>query len=243
MMLNTVDDYSIKYVTIQSTISVVTAPILLLYITYFDSLYGVGKYTAIHIPAFIIAVEIIKLYLSTMRNSSSFSGRDNKTVKKSYMKIKMKEIFKCLLLILSTVTIYYVIAVLFGAEIFEKSEETLMLSIIVASLTVVPSCLNLGAEQTISFLVGKYTSSNPISDMIMQSILLTFFGTWLGAITIPLDWERPWQKWPIPCYLGALLGNIVACILTLIKLLPSIVKVYTGKSLKINKFYDVKSKM
>uniref|UniRef100_A0A673LQC5 Phosphatidylinositol-glycan biosynthesis class F protein-like n=1 Tax=Sinocyclocheilus rhinocerous TaxID=307959 RepID=A0A673LQC5_9TELE len=31
-------------------------------------------------------------------------------------------------------------------------------------------------------------------------------GAWLGALPIPLDWDRPWQIWPISCTLGATTG-------------------------------------
>uniref|UniRef100_A0A8C2D4D2 Phosphatidylinositol glycan anchor biosynthesis, class F n=1 Tax=Cyprinus carpio TaxID=7962 RepID=A0A8C2D4D2_CYPCA len=31
-------------------------------------------------------------------------------------------------------------------------------------------------------------------------------GAWLGAFPIPLDWDRPWQVWPISCTLGATTG-------------------------------------
>jgi hypothetical protein len=31
-------------------------------------------------------------------------------------------------------------------------------------------------------------------------------GAWCGAMVIPLDWDRPWQKWPIPCVAGAVVG-------------------------------------
>jgi len=26
---------------------------------------------------------------------------------------------------------------------------------------------------------------------------------------IPLDWNKPYQIWPIPCILGAVIGNLV----------------------------------
>lgn len=36
-------------------------------------------------------------------------------------------------------------------------------------------------------------------------------GAWLGAVPIPLDWDREWQKWPVTIvvgtYLGYCLGN------------------------------------
>ena len=38
-------------------------------------------------------------------------------------------------------------------------------------------------------------------------------GAWCGAMVIPLDWDRPWQKWPVPCVAGAVagFGGGVAC--------------------------------
>jgi hypothetical protein len=41
-------------------------------------------------------------------------------------------------------------------------------------------------------------------------------GAWLGAIVIPLDWERPWQQWPVSCVLGALLGQSVGSVGTIV---------------------------
>lgn len=38
-------------------------------------------------------------------------------------------------------------------------------------------------------------------------------GAWLGAIPIPLDWDREWQKWPVTvvagCYVGAVVGKLL----------------------------------
>jgi phosphatidylinositol glycan class F len=37
-------------------------------------------------------------------------------------------------------------------------------------------------------------------------------GAWVGAIPIPLDWDREWQKWPVTIicgmYTGAVLGKV-----------------------------------
>lgn len=37
-------------------------------------------------------------------------------------------------------------------------------------------------------------------------------GAWIGAIPIPLDWDREWQKWPVTIvgglYAGAVLGKL-----------------------------------
>lgn len=38
-------------------------------------------------------------------------------------------------------------------------------------------------------------------------------GAWVGAVPIPLDWDREWQKWPVTvlvgCYGGAVVGKVV----------------------------------
>lgn len=31
-------------------------------------------------------------------------------------------------------------------------------------------------------------------------------GAWLGAIPIPLDWDRVWQRWPVTPLVGAVGG-------------------------------------
>ena len=40
----------------------------------------------------------------------------------------------------------------------------------------------------------------------------TVVGAWSGAIPTVLDWNRPWQKWPITCTYGALLGYIAGVV-------------------------------
>jgi phosphatidylinositol glycan class F len=31
-------------------------------------------------------------------------------------------------------------------------------------------------------------------------------GAWLGAVPIPLDWDREWQKWPVTIVAGMYIG-------------------------------------
>ncbi|KAF9419313.1 kinesin-like protein Klp8 [Podila epigama] len=51
--------------------------------------------------------------------------------------------------------------------------------------------------------------------------MTAIFGAWLGAIVIPLDWDRPWQAWPVPCVLGAFLfymiGTIIGLVVCIVK--------------------------
>lgn len=34
-------------------------------------------------------------------------------------------------------------------------------------------------------------------------------GSWIGAIPIPLDWDREWQKWPVTIVTGLYVGAVV----------------------------------
>lgn len=34
-------------------------------------------------------------------------------------------------------------------------------------------------------------------------------GAWIGAIPIPLDWDRDWQRWPVTVVVGMYFGAVV----------------------------------
>lgn len=44
------------------------------------------------------------------------------------------------------------------------------------------------------------------------------FGTWLGAFVIPLDWDRWWQEWPLPCIFGAIGGFTIGLLESYVEL-------------------------
>ena len=138
-------------------------------------------------------------------------------------KNKIKEILKCFVIMTMMIAIYFTVAVLFGAEIFTKHEETLMLSILMCILTILPACLNLGANSVLTLLFGQKPVNDVLWTSLLKNVQITLLGVWLGAFVIPLDWDRPWQEWPIPCASGALLGFTAANIYTLVNVVPKII--------------------
>ena len=50
-------------------------------------------------------------------------------------------------------------------------------------------------------------------DTVWGTTVGVALGAWLGAVPIPLDWDREWQKWPVTIvagmYAGALFGNLI----------------------------------
>lgn len=46
-------------------------------------------------------------------------------------------------------------------------------------------------------------------DEVFGGAVCCFLGAWLGAVPIPLDWDREWQKWPVTVVTGAYVGCVV----------------------------------
>lgn len=46
-------------------------------------------------------------------------------------------------------------------------------------------------------------------DAVWGATVGTALGAWLGAVPIPLDWDRDWQRWPVTICAGMWIGWIV----------------------------------
>ncbi|KAH7083807.1 glycosylphosphatidylinositol anchor biosynthesis protein 11 [Paraphoma chrysanthemicola] len=106
--------------------------------------------------------------------------------------------------------------VLFGAPATTHHLHTLLCGAHIALLSTVPLVYVHGVNgetwrQIVALLL-------PI-DEVYGGLLGTFLGAWLGAIPIPLDWDREWQKWPVTIVTGAYIGYAVGKLLggTLLK--------------------------
>lgn len=45
----------------------------------------------------------------------------------------------------------------------------------------------------------------------------TILLTWLSTISLPLDWDRPWQSYPLPPAFGAILGFIIGGVVVVVQ--------------------------
>lgn len=119
--------------------------------------------------------------------------------------IRFLQLVRSVLVLTACTCIVFVIAVFFGAEVLSHHEETLMFSCLIVILTAFPVCLHQGIVSLMQFLNGIYPS-DPFTKVLLRNIQFTMLGGWFGAFVIPLDWDREWQVWPIPCSLGAMIG-------------------------------------
>ena len=107
----------------------------------------------------------------------------------------------------------------FGEFCFQTSTFALLLVI----LSVLPIVLIYGPETDNSGGLNhvllaqqdKLKITDPLGRQLFVNFCLTLLGAWAGAIPIPLDWDRPWQKWPVSCAAGAMLGALLATVVSL----------------------------
>uniref|UniRef100_A0A0X3QBH8 Phosphatidylinositol-glycan biosynthesis class F protein n=1 Tax=Schistocephalus solidus TaxID=70667 RepID=A0A0X3QBH8_SCHSO len=99
------------------------------------------------------------------------------------------------------------IFVLFGAPLVSNQWSTFAFSMWFAFLSFAPFLAKFEPTlNNIRRILWDPTSSCEI--FTMRCFWGTLLGTWASAFCLVLDWDRPWQTWPIPCVVGALLGDI-----------------------------------
>lgn len=99
--------------------------------------------------------------------------------------------------------LFYLAAVIFGAPVVLHWERTLLWSAWMASLTAVQTGrhpLEARAE-----LWGQ----RPNRAVAFCAAWGSVFGAWVSMAVVPLDWDRPWQAYPIPATMGSLAGHAV----------------------------------
>ncbi|KAF4124313.1 GPI ethanolamine phosphate transferase 2/3 subunit F [Geosmithia morbida] len=75
-----------------------------------------------------------------------------------------------------------------------------------ATLGIFPVFYTRGLDgQALLAVAGAYA---PLDD-VFGGLLGAALGSWLGAVPIPLDWDRPWQTWPVTIVVGMYIGNAV----------------------------------
>ncbi|KAJ4295032.1 Glycosylphosphatidylinositol (GPI) anchor assembly protein [Kalmusia sp. IMI 367209] len=108
------------------------------------------------------------------------------------------------------------ILVLFGAPLTTHHSHTLLCGAHISFLATLPLVYVHGVDG------GKWREIVALLlpiDEVYGGMIGTVFGAWLGAIPIPLDWDREWQKWPVTIVTGAYAGYALGKLLggTLLK--------------------------
>jgi len=118
----------------------------------------------------------------------------------------------------------HVIVVLFGAPFTTHIIQTALFAFVVAILTAFTPTFVLGipsfASDTSSLitrltwtrLFAELSPRNALECTMVYPAVGTLVGGWLGAIPIALDWDRPWQTWPLTPLFGSIGGHILGVV-------------------------------
>jgi len=115
-----------------------------------------------------------------------------------------------LLLTQLTIPLLLIIQILFGAPLTTHLQHTTLSSTHFALLAFYPLIYANGFKNW-----GKWRSILSLdmgwqgSDELIGGAVGVFVGAWLGAVPIPLDWDREWQRWPVTVVTGAYGGYVV----------------------------------
>ncbi|CAI7594762.1 unnamed protein product [Penicillium glandicola] len=104
-----------------------------------------------------------------------------------------------------------ILLVLFGAPLTTHNSETVLCAAHMAVLSATALIYAHGVDRAVWNEV--WGISRP-ADAVWGSALGTGLGAWFGAIPIPLDWDRPWQAFPITILAGAYIGYAVGSLLS-----------------------------
>ena len=112
------------------------------------------------------------------------------------------------------------ITVCFGAPVMSEWWQTGMFCLLLLLLTVYPCLVVEGPRlESLSKVYSVEADSETLTTLHCNA-LYSLMGAWLGAIPLPLDWDRDWQVWPISCCLGATLGNLLANLVATLRVWP-----------------------
>ncbi|KAK0719728.1 GPI biosynthesis protein Pig-F, partial [Lasiosphaeris hirsuta] len=115
-----------------------------------------------------------------------------------------------LLLTLFSTPLLHAVMVLFGAPALSHTAHTLLCAAHLAVLALFPLFYAHGVDGPAWAALASFRA--PL-DEPFGGLAGALVGAWLGAVPIPLDWDREWQRWPVTIlcgvYGGYLLGRVL----------------------------------
>ncbi|KAI2638869.1 GPI biosynthesis protein Pig-F [Hypomontagnella submonticulosa] len=104
----------------------------------------------------------------------------------------------------------HAVLVLFGAPFLTHVTQTFFCSTHLALLGLFPLFYTRGVSSK-DWL--EILSARAPIDEAFGGLMGACVGAWLGAVPIPLDWDREWQKWPVTILCGVYAGYLAGKVL------------------------------
>ncbi|XP_050075434.1 phosphatidylinositol-glycan biosynthesis class F protein [Anopheles maculipalpis] len=190
------------------------------YLLYSNRLYDVGKCCSSAVLLILPLSEVLKHFyikhafqLETgpkPTNPQPSSGRGSGSANVKAARARWREWFGSTVLFALTTLFYGFICVVVGAPL-DQYEETLSLAVTLTTVTIFPIILLIGQSQTYQLLLSetlelKSPLTNSYLNLLKNNCIGVILGAWGASVVAPLDWDRPWQVYPIPNVVGSIGG-------------------------------------
>lgn len=198
-----------------------------LFIQSTNSLTNIGKFSSLTFPA-VAAFELLKFviiqrcYQLPGNLSTTVGGGSKSSNANSSLLNRIKDCIKSVVMLTLATFVFAFAAIILGAPLFSSYEETISLSLVLSTLTVLPLQLFIGTRYTLIVMLtnklelGKLVAEQYL-DFLQCAAIGAVLGAWTGSVVMPLDWDRPWQKYPIPNVVGAVAGHLLGCAFSIMK--------------------------
>lgn len=114
-----------------------------------------------------------------------------------------------ILVFLASTAAAYLVIFVFGASLIEDLIPNLMFSIFITSICVMPAFVLIPHANPWKLFYRLFVIRDVSSRLEEVLVVITYgtvIGAWFGCFVMPLDWDRWWQKWPLPSLVGAIIG-------------------------------------
>ena len=203
-----------------------TVLLCFLYLVQFDRLENIGHFTQSPCVWIIILAEVGKHYI----NKHLFNiEADQKEVIPGVRKVppplttfkKIKQLSRSIAFLILGIFIFALICILFGAPYLNQRNETVTLAVVLATLSIMPFTLYVGPKGTMLYLFFEnYELSTKLQCGYLQvmhyNAVGALVGAWVASVVVPLDWDRPWQAYPIPNVCGAIIGSAFGALYSMV---------------------------
>lgn len=215
-----------------STLSIALNATFFAYLVYADRFYDIGKCWSSFVLLLLPTIELLKHYyvrqafqLDTAA-ASRVTNQPGQHSGKSGSKYQQKrpsvarEVGGLLFILLLSVIFYGFICLILGAPL-NQYEETVSLASTLTTLTIFPIVLFIGYSETFQLLFSEtFELRGPLANsyltLLKNNCIGVILGAWGASVVAPLDWDRPWQVYPVPNVVGAIGGAFGMSVFTLL---------------------------
>lgn len=212
-----------------SVVSIALNATFFTYILCADKMYDIGRCRSSWVLMLLPAIELVKHYyvrtafrLDGTAKTSGYGQSSSKSGSKVQPRriSAADELAGTVMVFFLAMLFYGFICLILGAPL-EQLEETVSLSVVLTTLTIFPVVLFIGHSETLQLLFTESLElrtplANGYLTLLKNNCIGVILGAWGASVVAPLDWDRPWQVYPVPNVVGAIGGAFGMNIYTLL---------------------------